>query len=79
MILYVKTGCPWCIKAEEYLSGKGFKFTEIDVVQDRAAFDEMKKLSGQTYAPTLKIGDHVLADFDTAQLEKFLDKHSIRP
>ncbi len=79
MILYVKTGCPWCIEAQQYLRDKGYQFTEIDVVRDREAFDEMKSLSGQTYAPTLKVGEHVLADFDTAQLERFLTQHSIRP
>ncbi len=55
------------------------KFTEIDVGQDRAAYEEMKELSDQTYVPTLVVGDEVLANFDTDQLEKFLRAHDIVP
>ena len=55
------------------------EFTEIDVGQDRAAYEEMKELSDQTYVPTLVAGDEVLANFDTDQLEKFLREHDIVP
>ena len=47
--------------------------------QDRAAYQEMKDLSDQTYVPTLVAGDEVLANFDTDQLEKFLREHDIVP
>jgi glutaredoxin len=52
---------------------------EIDVGEDRQAYQEMKELSEQTYVPTFVAGDHVLANFDTDQLEKFLTDHQIRP
>jgi glutaredoxin len=65
--------------AKEYLSERGYKFTEIDVGRDRGAYEEMKKLSAQTYVPTLVAGDEVLANFDTSQLEKFLRAHDIVP
>lgn len=65
--------------AKEYLSERGFKFTEIDVGQDRDAYNEMVELSEQTYVPTLLAGDEVLANFDTDQLEKFLTEHGIQP
>lgn len=65
--------------AKEYLSERGYKFTEIDVGQDREAYKEMTALSDQTYVPTLVAGDEVLANFDTDQLEKFLSEHGIKP
>ena len=65
--------------AKEYLTERGYQFTEIDVGQDRAAYEEMKELSDQTYVPTLVAGDEVLANFDTDQLEKFLRAHDIVP
>jgi glutaredoxin len=65
--------------AKEYLTGRGFEFTEIDVGKDREAYDEMLELSDQTYVPTLVAGDEVLANFDTDQLENFLTKHGIEP
>jgi glutaredoxin 3 len=79
MILYVKTGCPWCRLAEVYLDERGYKYERINVRQDRAAFDELKRISGQTYTPTLVIGGQVLSDFGPDQLAEFLKEHSIFP
>ncbi len=80
-ILYVKSGCPWCIEAVEYLKEHGYKYQEVNVLRDAAAFQRMKDLSGQRLTPTLSIddGDLLLADFDTGQLEKFLKKHDLQP
>lgn len=71
--------CSWCMDAKDYLTDRGYQFTEIDVGEDRAAFQEMKAVSDQTYVPTLVVGDEVLANFDTDQLEKFLSEHGIKP
>lgn len=67
--------------AKDYLTERGYKFTEIDVGLDRTAYEEMKELSEQTYVPTLAIGDgeKVLANFDTDQLERFLADNKIEP
>ena len=65
--------------AKEYLTEKGYQFTEIDVGRDRDAYEEMRELSDQTYVPTLVAGDEVLANFDTDQLEAFLNEHGIKP
>ena len=67
------------MEAKDYLTERGYQFTEIDVGEDRAAYLEMKELSDQTYVPTLVAGDEVLANFDTDQLEKFLREHDIVP
>ena len=77
--LFSREWCSWCIDAKEYLTQRGYQFTEIDVGEDRAAYQEMKELSDQTYVPTLVAGDEVLANFDTDQLEKFLREHDIVP
>ena len=77
--LFSREWCSWCIDAKDYLIERGYQFTEIDVGQDRAAYEEMKELSDQTYVPTLVVGEEVLANFDTDQLEKFLRRHAIVP
>ena len=79
LLLYVKAGCPWCEMAEEYLNEYGYKFRRIDVLKDRVAFDEMRRISGQTYAPTLVVGDEVLPDFGPDELGHFLKVHEIEP
>ena len=77
--LYVKTGCGWCRLAEDYLNRRGYRYERIDVSRDRAAFNEMKRLSEQTYAPTLVAGDLVLPDFGPEELEEFLQEHNLQP
>ena len=70
--LYSRDMCSWCIDAKNYLLEHGYQFTVVDVGRDLKAYQEMTKLSDQTCVPTLIDGDEVLANFDTAQLEKFL-------
>ena len=77
--LYVKTWCPWCITARQYLAKRGYRFNEIDVEADHAAYAEMIRLSGQTYTPTLSVEDKLLVDFGPDELQLFLQKHHIEP
>jgi glutaredoxin len=79
MKLYSREWCSWCIDAKDYLKERGYQFTEIDVGQDREAYQKMTELSDQTYVPTLVAGDEVLANFDTDRLENFLRDHRIVP
>lgn len=74
--LFVKTGCPWCHEAIEWLTAKGIAYEMIDVRKDAAAFEEMQQLSGQTKTPTLQMPDgRVLADFGVEELPSFLEKN----
>jgi glutaredoxin-like YruB-family protein len=74
--LYTRKWCGWCLDAKEYLKEHGIPFQEIDVGRDSAADEEMQRLSGQRYVPTIVVDGHVLANFDTGQLEEFLAKLS---
>ena len=75
--LYVKTGCPWCVEAVNYLRERGYPFEEVDVLKDASAFERMVDLSGQSLAPTLLAGELVLPDFDVGELEAFLGENDI--
>ncbi|MEO6847993.1 MAG: glutaredoxin domain-containing protein [Chthoniobacterales bacterium] len=79
MKVYVKPWCPWCVDAISWLKKNGYTFEEINVLTDRAAFDRMREISGQSLTPTLEINDLVLPDFDVKQLERFLKTHNITP
>ena len=75
MNLYVKTWCPWCIDAVDWLRKRGIAFTQIDVLADAPAYAHMRKISSQSLTPTLEMPDGaVLADFDVRQLERFLQE-----
>lgn len=79
MIVYVKRGCPWCTEALEYLERNEFEYEVRDVLADPESFARMREISGQSLAPTLEVGGKVLADFDTGQLEEFLEANGIQP
>jgi glutaredoxin len=78
--LYVKTWCPWCVTAQEWLDARGYGYELIDVEAKQADFDDMIRLSSQRRTPTLVTGEGlVLPDFGPDELAVFLEKHSITP
>jgi glutaredoxin len=77
-ILYIKPRCPWCVEAVAWLRQRGYAFESVDVLRDPAEYAKMRQLSGQSYTPTLTIGDNLLLpDFDTDELEEFLQEHGL--
>lgn len=79
MKLYVKSWCPWCIRAKEVLDRRGFRYETVDVLRNPSAYDEMIRLSRQMFTPTLHVAGKVLADFGPEELEAFLSAHRIEP
>lgn len=79
MILYVKLWCPWCVEAIEYLDRRGYRYELRDVLADAGAYARMREISRQSLTPTMEVGGKVLADFDTGQLERFLEREGIEP
>lgn len=78
--LYVKTWCPWCVRAWTWLDARGYRYDLIDVEKDRADYDEMIRLSGQRLTPTLVTGSGaVLPDFGPEELAGFLAQNGIHP
>ncbi|HZP59671.1 MAG TPA: glutaredoxin family protein [Opitutaceae bacterium] len=77
-ILYVKTGCPWCQEVISFLMTYGIEYREKNVNEDRQAFEEMKRKSGQTLAPTLDWRGKILADFGVKELRPFLIEQNVR-
>lgn len=72
--LFIKPYCGWCQEAIDWLNSHGFKYSQLDVTSDPAAAKEMRELTSQTSAPSIDIDGKILADFDTRELERFLDK-----
>ena len=58
--------------AKEFLSQKGYKFTEYDVTKDRAALDEMVKISGARSVPVIAACNEVMVGFDKTRIEQML-------
>jgi len=58
--------------AKEFLSQKGYLFTDYDVTKDRAALDEMVKISGARSVPVIAACNEVMVGFDKTRLEQML-------
>ena len=70
--LYVKSGCPYCKAATDYLDGNNISYEKIDVRGSDKGMKKLQEISGQTKTPTLDWDGKVLADFGVEQLEEFL-------
>jgi glutaredoxin 3 len=80
MKLFVKVWCPWCVSAREWLDTRGYKYELLDVESDRAIYEQMIQISGQSKTPTLLMQDgKMLPDFGPEELAAFVAKHNIRP
>ncbi len=77
VIVYTKTGCPWCIGVTNFLKGKSIPFIEKNVREDENLFEEMKALSGQSKAPVVVIDGFMLADTDREAVEEYLKDKTI--
>jgi len=75
--VYVKTGCPWCIGVKEFLKNHNIQFKEINVTEDRKAFDEMIRKSGQSKTPVVEIDGHLLIDTDDSEVERHLKQQKM--
>jgi len=58
--------------AKEFLSQKGHKYSEFDVTKDRAALDEMVRISGARSVPVIAACNEVMVGFDRTRLEQML-------
>jgi glutaredoxin len=80
MKLYVKTWCPWCVTAREWLDSRGFRYQLVDVEANDADYAEMRRLSGQSKTPTLVLDNgQLLPDFGPDELAAFVKEHGLSP
>ncbi|MCR4328648.1 MAG: glutaredoxin family protein [Patescibacteria group bacterium] len=77
IIIYTKTGCPWCIEALAFLNEKKVSYEEREVRGNEVYFKELTDKSGQTKTPTLDVDGEILADTDAPAIEAFLKKKGI--
>jgi glutaredoxin len=59
--------------AKEFLSQKGIDFTAYDVTTDKAALEEMRKISGGALrVPVISVCNEVMVGFDRDRIESAL-------
>ena len=59
--------------AKEFLSQKGVPYTSYDVTKDKAALEEMRKISGGALrVPVIAVCNEVMVGFDRDRVEQSL-------
>ena len=73
--IYTSPTCGYCHLTKQFLSERGVEFTEYDVSRDRAAAEEMIRLTGQMGVPVTVIDGQIVIGFDQARLEQLLEQN----
>jgi glutaredoxin len=72
--LYTSTDCgPQCAQAKELLGSRGIAFQEV-AADAPAAMEELRKISGDAFVPTLAAGRFVVRGFVPADYHNALDQ-----
>jgi len=70
--IYTTPTCPYCTMAKKFLADNGIKYKEFNIVEDKAAREEMKNKCTSLAVPTICFDGEVLVGFNKAQLREKL-------
>ena len=74
MILYVKTGCPYCIKVLNTGKELEVKFEEKNIADDTVA-SELIKRGGKRQVPYLVDSERNIEMYESADIDAYLREH----
>ena len=74
--MYTRPGCPDVARASYYLRERGRTWGEIDIEADAEAKKQVVAWTGRAVTPTLWIGDIMLTEPDSAEIDAALAKAS---
>lgn len=71
--IYTSNTCPYCTLAKNYLSEKGYSYSEKNVQTDKDARKELMSM-GHMGVPVLVIDGEEIVGFDKEKIDSLLDK-----
>jgi glutaredoxin len=77
LTLYVKTGCPYCIKVLNTGKELGIAFEEKNIKDDAVA-DELIKRGGKRQVPYLVDSENGIEMYESADIDAYLREHYSR-
>lgn len=69
VIMYTLPLCPYCARAKRFLSGKGIKFIEKNILLPKN-FKELRSVTNSIGVPVTVVGKHILTRFSSAEYEE---------
>jgi glutaredoxin len=77
---YLKPHCGWSNGVRAIMRKYDLAFEDIDIVNERANYDEMVRKSGQALSPCVEIDGVLLADVSGEEVENYLlSNHLVEP
>jgi len=70
--MYTRPGCPDVARASYYLRERGLTWDEIDIDADADARNQVIAWTGRAVTPTIWIGDTLLTEPDSAEIDAAL-------
>jgi glutaredoxin 3 len=77
-VLYVKSGCPWCVEVADFLDEHGIPYRRLDIGENPSARSELERITPVAKVPTLDWDGEVLADFGVDELVPFLRSRNVK-
>jgi glutathione S-transferase len=74
LMLYVKTGCPFCAKVFAKLSEKEMEFEEKNI-SDRAVVEELVARGGKRQVPYLVDTERAVEMYESDDIVAYLDEY----
>lgn len=75
LILYEKTGCPWCQKVLDFAGGKGIEF-ELRNIADAKVAEELIARGGKRQVPYLVDAKNAVEMYESADIVEYLKKRT---
>lgn len=77
---YLKPHCGWSNGVRAIMAKYSLKYEDIDIIGNRANYEEMVRKSGQPLSPCVEIDGVMLADISGEEVENYmLANHLVKP
>jgi len=70
--IYTTTSCVYCRMAKDFFQKNNVEYTELNVVHDEKAREDMIKKSRQLGVPVIDVDGEIFVGFDQSGLKKAL-------
>jgi len=71
--VYSTPTCPWCKKVKQFLDTNNVKYEDLNVVEDKAAREEMINITHQMAVPTISIDGEYVVGYNEKELKEKLE------
>jgi glutaredoxin len=71
ILIYSKDNCPWCDRAKELVTNKGFTYEEIKIGRDITREEFLEQFPNVRTVPYIFVGERPYAGYE--ELKEYLD------